>query len=663
MRGDIAVVGQGLLAAAVRRSLEPTHRVVRTIADGARCEAVVATDDGPGVAARTKVHPYAVGERVPWLPVRVEDGRVLIGPGWLPGVPGCPTCAQRRRDRNRQDAAAHTALLERFGAELSERRSPLLTQVTATGAAAVVQAMVSRLRAGTPQRELVCLSLETGRTTTHPVLPDPLCPDCARLPDDAPESARITLRREPKPHPEAFRVRDLTKDLPELRRHYVDTETGVVRSVSSWATGGCQAAMAVLDASGGHTSNNGYGRGAVPDTTRASAVAEALERIGGQRPRGRRTVVRAAYADIADHAVDPESLGLYPPARYETPGFRFRPYHPDVALSWVWAYSFARAQPVLVPETVAYYAACAHTHDDGHGNGHGQRNGHADSGGRHHGSIVYETSNGCALGGSLTEAIMYGLLEVAERDAFLLTWYGRIPAPRLDLDSAVDRRIPLLAARIRHEFGYALMAFDCTVEQGIPAFWLMAVAAEDDGTRPKVLCGAAAHLLPEPALLGGMQELAIMLGAAVRSYDPRAAARLLADSGRVREMDDHGTLYGHPDAFDRLGFLPLDGPTRPIPRRTWPVHHDLTGDLAELVGRYVASGLDVLAVDQTSSEHRVGNFSCAKVIVPGTLPMTFGHAYRRDHGLPRILTVPRLLGHRQDDLPLAEVNPYPHPFP
>ncbi|MFJ9619759.1 TOMM precursor leader peptide-binding protein [Streptomyces noursei] len=655
MSGDIVVIGQGLLAASVQHSLEPVHRVVRTLAGGGRCAAVVAADDGPGIAARTAVHSYAVGEGVPWLPVRVEAGRVLVGPAWLPGIPGCPSCAQRRREHNRRDAAAHAALLERFGAQISERRSPLLTPLTATAAAAVVQAMVTRLRAGAPQRELVCLSLEVGRTTTHPVLPDPLCPDCSQLPDDGVESARITLRREPKPHTETFRVRDLAKDLPELRRCYVDIETGVVRSLNSWSAGGCQAARAVLDPSGEHSSHNAYGRGSVPDTARASAVAEALERIGGQRPRGRRTVVRAAYADVAGHAVDPESLGLYPPARYETPGFRFRPYRPEAELSWVWAYSFAQAQPVLVPESAAYYAACTPRRRDGQQSRH--------KGGPHREGIAYETSNGCALGSSLTEAILYGLLEVAERDAFLLTWYGRIPAPRLDLESAADRRIPLLAARIRHEFGYELTAFDATVEQGVPAFWLMAVATGDEGTRPKVVCGAAAHLLPEHALLGGIQELALMLNSALRRYDPQAAARLLADSSQVQAMHDHQTLYGHPDAFDRLTFLPLDGPAHPIPARTWPVHHDLTEDLTELIRRYLSSGLDVLAVDQTSPEHRAGNFSCAKVIVPGTVPMTFGHAYRRDHKLPRILTVPRLLGHRQDNLPPQEVNPHPHPFP
>ncbi|MET9239211.1 YcaO-like family protein [Nonomuraea sp. NPDC003709] len=38
----------------------------------------------------------------------------------------------------------------------------------------------------------------------------------------------------------------------------------------------------------------------------------------------------------------------------------------------------------------------------------------------------------CALGGSMAEALLYGLLETVERDAFLMTWYGRLPVPRIE---------------------------------------------------------------------------------------------------------------------------------------------------------------------------------------------------------------------------------------
>lgn len=87
---------------------------------------------------------------------------------------------------------------------------------------------------------------------------------------------------------------------------------------------------------------------------------------------------------------------------------------------------------------------------------------------------MYETSNGCAIGGSLEEAIFHGILEIVERDAFLLTWYAKLPLPRLDLSSANDTELQLMIQRLRTITGYELHAFNATMEHGIPSLWVIA---------------------------------------------------------------------------------------------------------------------------------------------------------------------------------------------
>jgi ribosomal protein S12 methylthiotransferase accessory factor len=52
--------------------------------------------------------------------------------------------------------------------------------------------------------------------------------------------------------------------------------------------------------------------------------------------------------------------------------------------------------------------------------------------------FVYETSNGCALGGSLEEAIVYALFELVERDSFLVHWYNHMPPIKLDISSVLN---------------------------------------------------------------------------------------------------------------------------------------------------------------------------------------------------------------------------------
>ncbi|WP_181727617.1 YcaO-like family protein [Streptomyces sp. PT12] len=332
---------------------------------------------------------------------------------------------------------------------------------------------------------------------------------------------------------------------------------------------------------------------------------------------------------------------------------------PDEPQRWVWGRSFGRGELILVPEAMAFY-----------GTGHHPVTGHG---------VAYETSSGCALGGSVEEAIPHGLLEVAERDAFLLTWYGRLPVPETDLSTAADRRVGLLAAAITAEKGYRPRAFDMTMEQGIPAVLALALAPERAGDgEPALPCAAAAHPDPETALRSALYEVGPGVPHVRRRWaEPGAAERvrrMLADPFEVRMLTGRVLLHAAPEAAARLGFLTGAAPSRRVAdvgrrERGGFAADDLRDNVHEAVARYAASGLVGLVVivglvvDQTAAEHRAGGLRCVKVLISGTLPMTFGHRNRRVTGLPRLHRVPHLLGLRERPLTDAEINPHPHPFP
>ncbi|MGI5285724.1 TOMM precursor leader peptide-binding protein [Nonomuraea polychroma] len=642
---DTVVLGTGRLHAAITAAFTPDRLTASdaTLPDGATALLTVSdANDERDYPALTRL---AAARRIPWLPVRVDAGWVLLGPAVHPPASGCPTCVARRRDANRADAQGRDAMRARFGEELAARPSGLLTRATATAVAALAAAELDRLRQDAATAltagALLRMSVSTGLVRRHPFLPDPLCPDCGRRPPDTPEAVRPPRGPARKPAPGVFRVADLAGREEELRETFVDGETGLIQSLVSDARGGSPMAVARLaPARTSDESHHGYGRCDDFPAARATAMVEALERIAGIHPRARRPAVRAAYADVAEQALDPRTLGLYPDDHYDLPGFWFARFDPSREISWVWAYSFGRDAPLLVPESYVYYGPPP---DPG---------------------LAYESSNGCAAGGCPAEAILYGLLEVAERDAILTTWYARMPMSPVDLDSATDRRIPMTAERLRHRLGYTVEAYVTAMEQGVPVFWVMAVDPAGDPERPKAVCGSAAHLEPEHALRRALVELGPTLEGQLDRYDPARAARLAADSDLVRTLDDHPMVYGHPGAYDRLAFLAAEGPRLALADLPgWPAHDDLTEDLAELVRRYLDSGLDVIAVDTTSPEMKAAGLHAAKVIVPGTVPITFGHRHRRTHGLPRLLSRPRLLGHRAEDLRPEQLNPFPHPFP
>ena len=135
-------------------------------------------------------------------------------------------------------------------------------------------------------------------------------------------------------------------------------------------------------------------------------LLEGLERYAGMQPRAKSIATVSSLADLDEPALDPRACGVYSDQFYQV-DHRATPFTPERPIPWVWGYSLRDRRPVLVPEVLTYY----------HSTEPSQR-------------FVQECSNGCASGSSLTEAVYYGLLELIERDAFLLSWYGQARCPR-----------------------------------------------------------------------------------------------------------------------------------------------------------------------------------------------------------------------------------------
>jgi len=612
---------------------------------------VLAVTDGCAPDLHARVNRVGLRRRIPSLRVFIEPGRAVVGPCVVPGEPGCATCAETRRSLAREHADEHTELTRRFAGRLAVPSQSWLTLVSSTILAEIVTAEVESALDGTGRpmtlRALYFLRLDDLHGGACSFLPDPLCVDCATVPKDSPAAATIVVQPRPKCSPASNRVRRLADRADELRRTFVDAETGLVRGVARDGHSVFPNASAKIGLRDRHGTEIGFGRTLNYADSELTAITESLERYGGIRPGGRRTVVRGSYRDLTADALHPAALGLHAGWQYELRNFRFQRYQDDLVVNWVWGYSFRRQAPILVPESYAYY-------------------GHSHRGDR---PFVYEISNGCALGGCLEEAVLHGLLEVAERDAFLMTWYARMRRSRVDPDSARDRSVPLMVDRIEDTSGYRVHAIDITTEHGIPALWVMAVD-EHGGDRPKAHIAAGSHLDPERALANALLELAPLVNRPVEAYlgSRRRALAMLDDPYEVRNMDDHAVLYSTPEAFERLSFLydtdqtvTFEDAFGKSDLSAW--QPDLTVDLGRAIRRYLDTGLDVIVVDQTTPEHEAGDFRCVKVIVPGTLPITFGYHHQRTTGFERLSRVPWELGYAQRPLDPADLNPHPHPFP
>jgi ribosomal protein S12 methylthiotransferase accessory factor len=578
-----------------------------------------------------------------WLRGFAAFGEGVVGPVVRPDRPGCTQCADARwimaGGNRRETWKIRQQLAERGGI----KRDAWSSQISMAHMADLIENEAVRLLHGQPGRmesSMLFVHLLSLRTTRHFVLPEPLCPVCGALPEDSEDQARIVLLSRPKCFPGSYRVKPMEELREALPRDYLDYRTGLLNGNMADLQSPFADASVNLPLPGGD--EGAAGRTHRYSDSLLTAILEGLERRCGLMPRGRRPVVRGPWRELQKYALDPMTVGLHREEQYRQPDFPFRPFDPDRDMNWVWGYSFSRQEPILVPEQLAYYSSA-------HGEG-----------------FVYETSNGCALGGSLEEAIFYGLLEVVERDSFLLTWYARLPLPRLDAGSARDAELELMIERMRAVCGFEVLMFNATMEHGIPAIWSMAINKRGHGIN--LICAAGAHPDPVRAAKSSIHELAAMVFSQNERYEQgrQSYLRMLEDPYLVRAMEDHSMLYALPEAQHRFNFLlesasPVQTFREAYGERSW--QPDLTADLNGLLKAIMSCGMDVIVVDQSSPETQRNGLHCVKVIVPGMLPMTFGYHLTRLEGLDRVLNVPARLGYAERPLAPDQLNPHPHPFP
>lgn len=573
------------------------------------------------------------------VPVHLYGRQVLVGPWPADGrATGCGTCLERRWQGVR-------SLPLREGLELgSGTRSvgewPYGIPFAATAAAALVAGLAGAEPAPGPYPRVHLLDLEAMTVRSHPLVPDPECPACGVPEPDTAESAALTLRPTPKYRPGAFRVRRIEDyRLPVdafANPHWGALGSSVICDVASTTT---SATIGCFSTRSGEYLRETFWGGHADTYARSQriGVLEGLERYAGMRARARTTRLIASYDDLDPDAVDPRETGLYADEFYRA-NPRVRPFTPDREIPWVWGWSLRDDKPRPVPEILAYY----------HAPGLENR-------------FVQESSNGCASGGSPEEAMYFGLMEVIERDAFLLAWYGQAPLREIDPSTSTRRSTRHMVDRLAM-YGYRARFFDTRITFPVPV--VTACAERFDGGVGRMCFGAGAGLDPESALDSALCEIAtdsVNLVGRTRRNEVRLRA-MAADFDQVTTLHDHPLVYGVPEMGRHADFLLRQpGPRRPlaVADLAWPdddgapVASDLREDLLRAVGAVTAAGFDVVVVDQTLPEQRALGLHTVKVLVPGLVPIDFGWSRQRARHMPRTVSTLRTVG----------LNPAPHPFP
>jgi len=334
-------------------------------------------------------------------------------------------------------------------------------------------------------------------------------------------------------------------------------------------------------------------------------------------------LVRATFKNLESSALDPRSLVAFTPEQYRAKGFSFRPFSVSHEYSWVKANCLTGGQDVFVPAQFVYTPFTVSNSEP----------------------IIWRSNtNGVATGLDRETSLSNALLEVVERDALMLAWYSRKRVFRIEMPNGTDSHLLDLAKRIR-SCGLRVDCFGLSSDFDIPV--CLTVIGSSRGDYPIVCVGCAASLSWGHAIYKSVLEcLQVRTSLQYR----KNLRRSMESPNDVKSIPDHASYYSaRPERLPAFEFLFNSHIVSLADIAVSTQTFDTDGRLQECVNRIQAGGHEVYAVSLAPTEIQKLGYHVFRVIIPGLIPIHFGH-----HTIP--LGMPRLA--EQSALLLQ----WPHPF-
>jgi ribosomal protein S12 methylthiotransferase accessory factor len=375
------------------------------------------------------------------------------------------------------------------------------------------------------------------------------------------------------------------------------------------------------------------GKGLSDTAAQIGAIGEAIEHYCASHAR-LRLVRRARIADL-DAAVAPAEFVLYSDAQYARPGFRYARWTPDSETGWLQARELPGETPVWIPAGAIYLNFSGQQTQD---------------------ILCPPTSSGSAAGPDLATAILHGLLEVAERDAFVITWMNRLGVPALDYSRA-GGPCAVIHDYYRH-YGVDMRVFVLATD--VPLHVMMAIGLDGNPHGPAAVVGLGCALNPERALQRALFEVCQVRPAERKKF--RAGdAKTLNRYSDVHTLDEHALYFTRADHLHELDFL-LSGVST-VALETLPDYStgSVHSDLEYVVSALREVGSRVLYADVTTPDLAGFPIRVVRALATGLQPIAFGYDTQRAGGR-RLYELPRKLGYGSEVRTEAQLNPCPHPL-
>jgi ribosomal protein S12 methylthiotransferase accessory factor len=386
------------------------------------------------------------------------------------------------------------------------------------------------------------------------------------------------------------------------------------------------------------TAKSHGGAGTTPETARASAIGESLERYAASLY-DNRGLVFASHDELREPAVHPESLELFAEHQYQQADFPFQPFRSDTKVRWAQAQHCDGGAPVRVPAALVYMP-------------YRRMRGEV--------PIFPSVTSGLAAGPSLEAAVLAGLCEIVERDAVSASWFCKIAPRRWNAELVEHQRS--LRGIYPEDGTTTYRTYDISLDLPLSVALVVAEIKTPRGDQTQI--GSACRVRPAAAIDKATLEAAQSfpyvrnLLDVYRDWDPGP------DFHGVDSFQKHGLLYSKfPQLRQQVGYLltPDFAPEASLreenPLPVAPAGASSAEDLARTVAGLCSQGYSPLFVDLTTPDLRHIGVHVVRVLVPGLLQLAGNHRIPV-LGRRRLGQIRERLG-----LPEAPLNLMPHPLP
>ena len=375
-----------------------------------------------------------------------------------------------------------------------------------------------------------------------------------------------------------------------------------------------------------------------PEVAKARAIGEAIERYCAAIYFDEKMIFDS-YQNLESDAIHPERYALFSARQYAQPDFPYVRFIENSRVNWTRGHSFTKDNPELVPAAFTYLP-------------------YFPVGGE--ALIGALPSTGMACGNSMAEAVLYGLYEILERDAIMITWLNQLPVPRMDIAGLEHLHIEGIPVRTLMSLDLKLTLHDFTMEHGIPT--VFALSVDESGDYPIVSSGAACHLDSTMAIEKAVSESLLGLWGVKQVIAERGRKTYKPDFQDVNTFEDHVMLYTDSALLPELDFLRNAHHTNVIDSHQYVGSGNVEQDLAICIDMIQSCGYEVIVVDLTLPEFADEGLHVVRVFIPGMIPLNADHRTVCKGGR-RTYSVPKKLGFREIETREKELNDFPHPFP